>query len=140
DLRRRGIRYYRSSEMYQGLSVPGSIRLGKCFFTHGVSHSKHASAAHLERFGASVVHGHVHRSMSVVSRTVTSDALGAWCPGTLAKLQPLYRHTTPTTWTHGYGVQFVNKTTGTFMHVNVPIFKGTSGLHDAMQLIRRKMK
>lgn len=138
DLKKRGIRYYKSSEMYQGLSVPGTIRRGKCFFTHGVSHSKHASAAHLERFGANVVHGHVHRSMSVVSRTVTSDAHGAWCPGTLAKLQPLYRHTQPTTWTHGYAVQFYDAVTGKFSHWNVPIFNGTSGLAEALDTVQRR--
>lgn len=124
-LRKRGIRYYKRSESYMGLSIPGTIRLGKCFFVHGVSHSKHAAATHLARFGASVVFGHVHRSMSVIERTVTSDGFGAWCPGTLAKLQPLYAHTSPTSWSHGYGVQFSNAS-GRFLHLNVPIHKGES--------------
>ncbi len=136
----RGIRYYRCSETYQGLSVPGTIRRGKCYFTHGVSHSKHAASAHLERFGASVVHGHVHRSMSVVSRTVKADAHGAWCPGTLAKLQPLYRHTQPTTWSHGYAVQFADLVTGRFVHMNVPIFNGTSGMIDALRMVERRAR
>ena len=127
-LRERSINYYRRSEFYDGLSIPGTIRRGRVFFTHGVSHSKHADAVHLERFGASVVFGHVHRSISVVSRTVTSDGHGAWCPGTLAKLQPLYRHTHPTSWSHGYGVEFVNLSTGTFLHLNVPILDGESML------------
>ncbi len=120
-LRERGIAYYRRSEFYQGLSIPGCIRLGKCFFVHGISHSKHATAVHLERFGASVVHGHTHRSQGVVQRTVTSGGHGAWCPGTLAKLQPLYKHTAPSDWSHGYGVQDVLKS-GHFEHTNVPIF------------------
>lgn len=137
-LKEREIKYIRSSETYQGLSVPGTLRIGKCYFTHGVSHSKHAAAAHLERFGASVVHGHVHRSMSVISRTVRSDAHGAWCPGTLAKLQPLYRHTQPTTWSHGYAVQFADLVTGKFIHINVPIFNGTSGMIDALRMVERR--
>jgi predicted phosphodiesterase len=128
-LKDRGITYYKTEETYQGLTVPGTIKLGKCFFTHGISHSKAADAVHLKRFGASVVFGHVHRSMSVVERTVTSEGHGAWCPGTLAKLQPLYRHTSPTDWTHGYGVQFFNPS-GLFTHLNVPIFAAakSSGL------------
>ncbi len=128
-LKDRAIRYYRRSEMYGGLSIPGCIRLGKCYFVHGVSHSKHAAATHLARFGANVVFGHVHRRQSVGERTVASAGFEAWCCGTLAKLQPLYKHTAPTSWSHGYGVQFVAPS-GTFLHINVPIHKGKSLLQD----------
>lgn len=125
NLKSRGIRYIKSSEMYGGLSIPGTLKLGKCFFVHGICHSKHAAATHLSRFGANVVFGHVHRSQAIIERTVSSDGVGAWCPGTLAKLQPLYRHTAPSDWSHGYGVQYVAKS-GRFMHLNVPIVNGVS--------------
>lgn len=137
-LKQRGIQYVKRSEHYDGLSIPGTIRLGRVFFVHGVSHAKNASANHLERFGASVVFGHVHRSMSVVSRTVTSDGHGAWCPGTLAKLQPLYAHTHPTAWSHGYGLQFVSSATGNFSHWNVPILDGVSMLREAVDALGGK--
>ena len=137
-LKHRGISYVRRSEHYDGLSIPGTIRLGRVFFVHGVSHAKRASDAHLERFGASVVFGHVHRSMSVVSRTVTSNGHGAWCPGTLAKLQPLYAHTHPTSWSHGYGLQFVSCSTGNFSHWNVPILDGVSMLREAIDALGGK--
>lgn len=129
-LKDRGIRYYRTTDCYNNLTVPGTIKLGKCFFTHGVSHSKNCAAVHLARFGANVVFGHVHRAQSVVERTVTSEGFGAWCPGTLAKLQPLYRHTAPTSWSHGYAIQLVNQSTGTFLHINIPIAGGQSLLMD----------
>lgn len=135
-LKQREIEYFKASEMYDGLSVPGTIRLGKCYFTHGMSHSKHADAAHLQRVGANIVFGHVHRSMSVGERTVECEAMGAWCPGTLAKLQPLYRHTTPTSWQHGYAVQFVNMSTGTFAHFQVPIYKGESYLKNVIDAVK----
>jgi hypothetical protein len=136
DLKRRGIKYYKRSEHY-GVSIPGCIRLGKCHFVHGISHSKHAAATHLARFGASVVFGHIHRSQAVVERSVTSNGYGAWCPGTLAKLQPLYKHTEPSSWSHGYAVQFVNAS-GNFLHVNVPILDGVSLLSEALPLFRGK--
>ena len=120
-LRERGISYYRRSVFYQGLAIPGCIKLGKCYFVHGISHAKHADSVHLQRFGASVVFGHIHRSMGRVERTVTSGGHGAWCPGTLAKLQPLYKHTAPSDWSHGYAVQEV-LASGHFEHTNVPIF------------------
>jgi predicted phosphodiesterase len=137
-LKQREIRYYKRSEHYMGLSIPGAIKLGKCYFVHGVSHSKHAASTHLARFGANVVFGHVHRSQSVIERTVTSDGFGAWCPGTLAKLQPLYAHTAPTSWSHGYGVQFCNLATGTFIHFNVPIFKDKTLLLETIDALARK--
>lgn len=132
----RGIRYYRRAEHYtfngEQVSIPGTIRLGKVFFTHGIAHSKSAAQVHVERFGANVVFGHVHRSQSVVERSVTSDARGAWCPGTLAKLQPLYRHTAPSNWTHGFAIQFINAS-GSFLHLNIPIFRGTSMLGELLE-------
>jgi metallophosphoesterase superfamily enzyme len=137
-LKERGIKYYKRSEHYMGLSIPGCIRLGKCYFVHGVSHSKHAAATHLARFGANVVFGHVHRSQGVVERTVVSQGFGAWCPGTLAKLQPLYAHTAPTSWSHGYGLQFVNVSSGKFVHWNVPIFGDSSLLLETVDLLGRR--
>jgi hypothetical protein len=100
-----------------------------------MSHSKHAAATHLQRVGANVVFGHVHRMQSICERTVSSDGFGAWCPGTLAKLQPLYRHTAPTSWQHGYAVQFVNQSTGQFIHWNVPIMRGVSLLLDVIDAV-----
>lgn len=129
------IAYYRGSEFHHGLSVPGTIRLGLCMFTHGMFHARDAARAHLNRVQYNVVFGHVHRSMSVIERSVMSSGHGAWSPGTLAKLQPLYRHTAPSDWTHGYALQIVSSD-GTFSHINVPIFtsSGTTGL---ASLIRR---
>jgi UDP-2,3-diacylglucosamine pyrophosphatase LpxH len=129
------IAYHRSSEMHDGLSVPGLIRRGKCFFIHGVSVAKNAVAATLERIGDNVVHGHTHRAQSTIQRTATSSALGGWCPGTLAKLQPLYRHTAPTNWTGGYALQFVEGDQ-TFTHINVPLFgAGRSGLRPLLRAL-----
>lgn len=129
------IAYRRSSEMHDGLSVPGMIRRGRCFFTHGFAHSKHAASTHLERTGASIVHGHTHRAQSEVSRTATASAIGAWCPGTLAKLQPLYRHTHPSSWTGGYALQFI-ESDGRFTHMNVPLFgQQRSGLRPLLRML-----
>ncbi len=134
-LKERGIRFVRRAEFHDGLSVRGTIRLGKCHFTHGSMASKFATAAHLAKFGACVVHGHTHRAQAHVVRTVASDAIGAWCPGTLSALQPLYRHTDPTDWTHGYGLQAVAKD-GRFLHMNLPIVNGWSGFRLLLGRVR----
>lgn len=135
-LKDRGIKYYKRSEHYMGLSIPGCIRKGKCYYVHGVSHSKHAAATHLARFSANVVFGHVHRVQIVGERTVTSDGFLAACCGTLAKLQPLYMHTSPTSWMHAYGLQFVTGS-GLFMHYNVPLMSGKSLLIPTMRMLAK---
>lgn len=122
----RGIRYYRRSQRH-GLSIPGSIQLGRCCFTHGFTASKFATERHVSKFGYNVVHGHTHRAQEYRTRTVHDEAIGGWCPGTLAQLQPLYLGSNLSEWTHGYAVQFVAKS-GLFLHVNVPIIGGKSML------------
>lgn len=124
-LRERGITFIGQESFWGGLAVRGTLKLGRCYFAHGYRVNKHATASHMSDFGACIVHGHTHRMASTHGRTVASDAIGAWCPGTLAKLQPLYRHTAPTDWAHGYGLQFV-EADGRFLHVNVPIVAGRS--------------
>lgn len=127
SLKNRGIKYIKTSERYDDLPIPGTIRRGKCYFTHGIGHGKHATHQHVTRFGASVVHGHTHRAQSSIIRLVDGGVVGAWCPGTLSQLQPFYMHTSITDWSHGYGVQFV-QSSGEFMHINVPIVNGQSML------------
>jgi UDP-2,3-diacylglucosamine pyrophosphatase LpxH len=124
-LDQRGIRYFQRSTQYMGLSIPGAIKLGKCYFVHGISHAKSAAAVHLARFGANVVFGHVHTPQGITQRTVTAEGIGAWCPGTLARLQPLYAHTAPSSWAHGYAIQHV-QADGSFLHINVAILGGRS--------------
>lgn len=137
DLKRRGIKYYKRSGMYHGLATPGTIRLGKCFFTHGSKAPKHAAMAYGAMFGDNIIHGHTHRAQYVILRTVTKHAFMAACPGTLAELQPFYRHTDCTDHTHGYAIRVIAKS-GRFTYMNVPIYKGESLLSDVTAMGRRR--
>ncbi len=123
----RRIRYFKQGEFYDGLPVPTTIRRGKCFFTHGARSGKHATASTLGDFGGCVVMGHIHKAQGASGATVHSGEIVAYSPGCLCKLQPLWRHTQPTDWNHGFGLQFVDKG-GSFMHINVPIGGGVSYL------------
>jgi hypothetical protein len=126
-LESRGIKYYRRCETYDGLSIPGTIKRGNCHFTHGISTSKHAAKAHLDAFAANVAYAHTHRGDFFASRTVADGTIAAWNPGCLCKLQPMYMHTNPTTWVHGYALQSA-QANGDFLHINVPIINGKSYL------------
>lgn len=124
-LDKRGIAYYRTNGRYHGVTVPGTIRLGKCHFTHGFGFGRNATMDHVCKAAASIVHGHTHRSQGAVIRTIGTGVVSGYCPGTLAQLQPMYAHNRPTDWSHGYGYQIVDKT-GQFIHLNVPIVNGRS--------------
>ena len=124
-LEERGITYYRTGHRYHGVSVPGTIKLGRCHFTHGFGFGRKATLDHVQRAAACIVHGHTHRSQSAVIRTIGTGVVAGYCPGTLAQLQMLYQHNRPSDWSHGYGVQIVDKS-GQFIHLNVPIINGRS--------------
>lgn len=125
-LAQRGFAHYEQG-VYYGCSVPSTIKLGKCHFFHGDSISTHAASATLKQFAGNVVFGHTHRAEHRVERFVQSDVTMAACPGSLCQLQPLWRHTSPTKWSHGYGVQNCNSR-GEFGHMNISIVNGKSYL------------
>jgi predicted phosphodiesterase len=124
-LKEREIAYYRQGEFYDGLPVPGVIKRGKCFFFHGVSTAKNAVGATVDKIAGNCVFGHTHRAQSNIVRRISSGIIGAWNPGCLCQLQPLWQHTAPTDWSHGYAVQLV-ATSGAFLHLNIPIIEGES--------------
>jgi predicted phosphodiesterase len=116
----RGVSYYRQGERH-GVDVPGVIRLGKTYFTHSGLTRKHAAAGMVERFAGCVWYGHTHRADSHTTRLVSTGLIAAWCPGCLSALQPRWRHSDPTGWTHGYGLQIVDRDSADFLSVHVPI-------------------
>jgi len=134
-LEKRGIKYYKQGEYYDGCRIPATIKRGACYFTHGFAHGKNAANRHLARFGGNVVFGHVHKILSASDRNVKDGEIGSWSPGCLCKLQPLYRHTDPTDWSHGYGVQLV-RPNGDFLHINVPIIDGMSYLVNLTEQVK----
>jgi predicted phosphodiesterase len=123
-LEQRGINYYRESICYDGLTLPGVIKRGKCYFFHGISTAKNATAKTVEQLAGNCVFGHTHRGESTIVRKLGCGVIGSWNPGCLCELQPLWQHTNPTTWTHGYGIQLAHD--DDFLHLNIPIIEGKS--------------
>jgi hypothetical protein len=124
-LKEREIAYYRQSTCYDGLTVPGVIKRGKCYFFHGFSTAKFAVSATQSKVAGNCVFAHTHRAQSDVTSPIATGEIGAWNPGCLCEKQPLWQHTRPTDWTHGYAVQLISHT-GKFLHLNVPIIDGAS--------------
>lgn len=121
---KRGIAYYRRTAIYDDLPVQGATKVGKLIFAHGLLNGNSDPNSILNRFATNVVYGHTHQMASKVRRTADGP-IGAWNLGTLAKLQPLYAHSSPTLWTHGYGV-FVFARSGRFQPIPVTILNGES--------------
>lgn len=127
NLEQRGIAHYAQGVRYGDCPIPATVKLGKCYFTHGHYAGANAARRHAETFAAPVVFGHVHRRQSYSTATVHEGGIEAWCVGCLCRLQPLWRHEQITGWGHGYGFQLVEED-GSFLHVTVPIIDGHSYL------------
>jgi predicted phosphodiesterase len=125
QLAARGIPYYRQGEYYDDLPLPGTIRRGKCFFTHGSITSVNAARGMVLKLGGNIIFGHIHRDMRAVIRTVNSGSIVGQSFGCLCELQPLWQHTNPTDWVSGYGIQFISAT-GNFLSIPIPIVDGQS--------------
>ncbi len=125
NLKTRGIPFHRRAECHDGLSIPGWIKRGKCFFTHQMSSARNAAAASVANTGGNLVFFHTHRQDFSPLVLPGVGLIAAWCPGCLCQRQPLWRHSSPTHWTHGYAVQLIART-GNFLHINVPIENGNS--------------
>lgn len=124
-LKERGIDYYRRSVFYDGLPVPGTLRLDKCYFWHSTSSARHAASTNVARVGGNVVYGHTHRIQQDQQRLVSTGEISAWCPGCTCRLQPFWRHSEPTNWSHGQAIQLITPEKN-FLHINVPIIAGQS--------------
>jgi len=124
-LAERGIDYFEVGKVHEAGLPPGWIKRGKCFFVHQLSGGKNAARASLMRTAGNVVYAHTHQEDS---STVVYPGIGmvkAWNPGCLCIQQPLWRHSDPTSWSHGYALQIV-ATSGDFLHLNIPICQGRS--------------
>lgn len=138
SLAKRRIAFYGLAAHHMGLCVRGAIKLGHCYFVHGISTAKHAAAATLAKFGAPVVFGHTHRAEVYTSELVNTavGVIAAWCPGCLCERAPMYLHGNPGGWTAGYAVQLVARD-GTFLHLQIPIVDGVSYLKTFMGIAKR---
>lgn len=140
-LKKRGFKVYRTQEFYNGLNVPGTFKLsGGIHYTHGWCWGKNATHDHLSAAGVAVRHGHTHRAQQIVSRNMSSGGISGGCPGTLSVLQPLYRHNSPSGWTHGYAIDLVNESTGRYFPMQVPIVRGESMLNVVQSVLGTRVR
>jgi hypothetical protein len=124
-LAERNISYYRRSEIY-GEGLPrGWIKRGKMYFTHSLTYSRNAARDAALKTAGNVTYFCTHRedTASIVFPSV--GLVKAFNPGCLCQMQPVWKHSDPTTWSQGYAVDFIAKS-GNFQRIHVPIWRGES--------------
>lgn len=134
-LNERGVHYYRRGEHQIPGLPPGWIKLGKIFFVHELGGGKNAASAAVGRTAGNVVFAHTHQSDESTMVLPGVGLVKAWNPGCMCQRQPLWRHSNPTNWSHGYAVQFVAKS-GDFMHINVAVWDGKSLAREMVSRMR----
>lgn len=97
------------------------MKSGGLVAVHGWSHCKNAARKHLEiSRSQSIIHGHTHRMQLEVSRDPwTNTPIKAMSPGTLAKLQPVWLHGSPTEWCQGFLLIYIGQTSWTEYLINI---------------------
>jgi predicted phosphodiesterase len=135
NIEKRGIHYYQQGEFYSENAIPATITLGQEMLTHGSFCGRHSAKQHVQEFAANVTFGHTHRAQSYITRTATGKTIVGQSHGCLSRLQPLWQHTSPTGWSHGYGIRLVHPS-GEFLPFHVPIVDGRSLLVDLADRLR----
>jgi hypothetical protein len=124
-LAERDIAYYRRTEIYADGLPRGWIRLGKMFFTHSLTYSKNAARDAAQKTAGNVSYWCTHRedTASIVFPGV--GLVKAFNPGCLCQMQPIWRHSDPTSWSQGYAVDYIAPSEN-FQRIHVPIWRGES--------------
>ncbi len=121
----RGIRYYSRSAIYDEGLPRGWIKLGKMYFTHSLTYSKNAARDAAAKTAGNVTYFCTHRedTASIVFPSV--GLVKAFNPGCLCLMQPVYRHSDPTSWSQGYAIDYIAASEN-FQRIHVPIWRGQS--------------
>lgn len=135
-LKERGIAYYDRHEQHEEDLPPGWIRWGKVCYVHELGGGKNAARTSLLKAAANVVYFHTHREDTATIDFPGVGVVKAYNSGCLCQRQPVWMHTSPTEWVHGYGVEFIEPN-DEFLRIHVPIIKGRSFAGTMMQKIRR---
>ena len=101
-----------------------------CWCAHGWSAAKHAASAHLGKCSSfSLIHGHTHRRQEDSKRDpATGLTILATSAGFLGALQPVWRGSDPTNWSHGFHTVYADPATDEYWINTYQIDRGQTVL------------
>lgn len=133
-LEKRGVAWFSRGEQHDGLSKRGTIKRGKMYYVHGDSHAANAAAKHLQGHGGNVTFHHTHRIEVLYKAMEATGVIAAYNCGCLCERHPMWRHSEPSTWSQGYGLEFVEPD-GSFLKLVIPIVSGRSYLEPMLKVL-----
>ena len=129
-LEKRGIKYYRRSEIYVEGLPRGWMKKDKMHFTHEQGTSQNAARVAVSNTAGNVTYFHTHRRDTATRVFPGVGVCAASNPGCLCTMQPVWQNSNITDWSQGYQIEFISKG-GNFCVVHIPIWRGDS-LAEAM--------
>jgi hypothetical protein len=129
NLTERGIGFVPHDVIQPGMRVRGLKRFGDWSFSHGPFKScgKTALDRNLSRLKCNFAQGHIHRLLHATQQSADQQTIHAYSFGCLCQMAPFYMENNPTDWSHGFGLQEVNRD-GTATTWPVAIEDGVSRL------------
>lgn len=103
---------------------------------HGWSTSKYSARKHLDLVrGWSIVYGHTHRAQTdTIRHPMTGKIIQSWSPGCLSTLQPMWQHSSPTEWIHGFSLIYCRNDLSKWTAYTVNIDQGECILPDGTKM------
>ena len=128
--------YQHNASPRDGYSLPHYEIADGLIAVHGWSTSKYSASKHLDLVqGWSIVYGHTHRAQSESRRhPMTGRVIKGWSPGCLAGLQPMWQHSSPTSWTHGFSLIYCRNDLSKWTSYTVTIDQGECILPDGTKI------
>lgn len=136
NLEKRGVRFIKRTECYDGLNLHGTIKLEfGVLVQHGEAFcGPNSTRQHVLSCASSVIHGHNHRLDAYYIDSV-DGIFGGWGTGCLCQRRPLWQLSKVTGWVTGFLVQVVTPGVG-YTCFPVPIVDGVSCIKPLLSLLK----
>jgi len=130
------IPYQHNADPKDGYSLPHYKIADGLIAVHGWSTSKYSARKHLDLVrGWSIVYGHTHRAQSdTIRHPMTGRIIKSWSPGCLSTLQPMWQHSSPTEWIHGFSLIYCRNDLSKWTAYTVSIDQGECILPDGTKI------
>lgn len=105
DLEKRGIDWVPINQL---------LKMGHCYFTHGMFTGKYHASQHLATLGCNIVYGHKHQPQMCMTNMKMQKPIVAQGLGCLCDLNQPYLRGLPPNWLNQAGYIDIDKQTGSF--------------------------